>query len=54
MTENITIYPDEEGDFFEINIRKTTKWPFIEIRDGITERIDEKTGKNQWNNSLKF
>lgn len=39
------IYYDVEGDFLEINIGKYTKGYFKDIGEGISERIDEKTGK---------
>jgi len=45
MKGNMNIYYDEEGDFLEINIGEYTEGYFRDIGDGISERIDEKTGK---------
>lgn len=45
MKGNMNIYYDEEGDFLEINIGEYTEGFFRDIGDGISERIDEKTGK---------
>lgn len=41
----MNIYYDEEGDFLEINIGKYTEGYFRDMGKGISERIDEKTGK---------
>ncbi len=45
MEGNMNIYYDEEGDFLEINIGEYTEGYFRDIGEGISERIDEKTGK---------
>lgn len=45
MKGQMQIYYDIEGDFLEINIGKYTKGYFKDIGKGISERIDEKTGK---------
>ncbi len=45
MKGQMQIYYDVEGDFLEINIGKYTKGYFKDIGEGISERIDEKTGK---------
>lgn len=39
------IYYDEEGDFLEINIGEYTEGYFRDVNEGISERIDEKTGE---------
>lgn len=41
----MNIYYDEEGDFLEINMGDFTEGYFRDIGEGISERIDEKTGK---------
>ncbi len=41
----MNIYYDEEGDFLEINIGEYTEGYFRDIGEGISERIDEKTGR---------
>lgn len=45
MKGQMQIYYDEEGDFLEINIGDYTEGYFRDIKEGIAERIDEKTGK---------
>jgi uncharacterized protein YuzE len=45
MKGNMDIYYDEEGDFLEINVNGFTEGYFRDIGEGISERIDEKTGK---------
>ena len=45
MKGNLNIYYDEDGDFLEINIGEYAKGIFKDIGEGISERIDEKTGK---------
>lgn len=45
MKENLYVYYDEEGDFLEINMGEYTEGYFRDIGKGISERIDEKTGK---------
>ena len=45
MKGQMQIYYDEEGDFLEINIGKYTKGYFRDAGNGVSERIDEKTGK---------
>ena len=39
------VYYDEEGDFLEINIGGYTEGYFRDIGEGVSERIDEKTGR---------
>ena len=41
----MNIYYDKEADFLEINIGDYTEGYFRDIGEGISERIDEKTGK---------
>ena len=41
----MSIYYDEEGDFLEINLGNFNNGYFKDIGEGISERIDEKTGK---------
>ncbi|MBI2110769.1 DUF2283 domain-containing protein [Candidatus Woesearchaeota archaeon] len=41
----MNIYYDKEADFLEINIGNYTEGYFRDIGEGISERIDEKTGK---------
>lgn len=41
----MNVYYDEEGDFLEINIGDYTEGYFRDIGEGVSERIDEKTGK---------
>ncbi|MBS3124620.1 DUF2283 domain-containing protein [Candidatus Woesearchaeota archaeon] len=41
----MNIYYDKEADFLEINIGKNRDGYFKDIGEGISERIDEKTGK---------
>ena len=41
----MNLYYDEEGDFLEINVGEFTKGFFRDVGKGISERIDEKTGK---------
>lgn len=45
MKGKMQIYYDEEGDFLEINIGDYSEGYFKDISEGISERIDEKTGK---------
>jgi len=45
MKGNLNIYYDEEADFLEINIGDYTEGYFRDVGEGISERIDEKTGK---------
>ena len=45
MKGNLQIYYDEEGDFLELNLGNYTEGYFRDIKDGIAERIDKKTGK---------
>ncbi|MBI2109691.1 hypothetical protein HYT58_00770 [Candidatus Woesearchaeota archaeon] len=45
MKEKVHIYYDEEGDLFELQLGKPRKGYFRDIGRGISERIDEKTGK---------
>ncbi len=43
MKGNLNIHYDEEGDLLEIQIGKPTLSYYEEIKDGVFERIDEKT-----------
>ncbi len=45
MKENLYIYYDDEGDFLELNVGEYTKGYFRDVGEGVSERIDEKTGK---------
>ncbi len=45
MKGQMQLYYDEEGDFLEINIGKYKEGYFRDVGEGISERIDEKTGK---------
>ena len=45
MKEELNIYYNEEADLLELIIGKTTPAYYEEIKDGVFERIDEKTGK---------
>ena len=45
MKAEMMIHYDEEADFLEINLGKYTEGYFRDIAPGISERIDEKTGK---------
>lgn len=45
MKGNINLYYDEEADFLEINLGKYTRGYFRDIGNGVSERVDEKTGK---------
>ena len=45
MKGQMQLYYDEEGDFLEINIGEYTEGYFRDVGEGISERIDEKTGK---------
>ena len=45
MKGQMQIYYDVEGDFLEINIGKHTEVYFRDISEGVSERVDEKTGK---------
>lgn len=45
MKGNLNIYYDEEADFLEINLGNYKKGYFRDINNGISERVDEKTGK---------
>ena len=45
MKDELNIYYDEETDLLELIIGKTTPAYYEEIKDGVFERIDEKTGK---------
>lgn len=45
MKGEMYIYYDDEGDFLEINMGNYTEGYFRDIGEGISERIDEKTGK---------
>lgn len=45
MKGNMNIYYDEEADFLEINLGKYTRGYFRDIGEGLSERVDEKTGK---------
>ena len=45
MKDELNIYYNEEADLLELIICKTTPAYYEEIKDGVFERIDEKTGK---------
>ncbi len=45
MKGQMQLYFDEEGDFLEINIGEYAEGFFRDVGEGISERIDEKTGK---------
>jgi len=45
MKGQMQLYYDEEGDFLEINIAEFSEGFFRDVGDGISERVDEKTGK---------
>ena len=45
MKGNMNIYYDEEGDFLEIGIDNSGEGYFKDIGEGVSERIDKKTGK---------
>jgi len=45
MKGNLNIYYDEEGDFLEIGMNNFNKGYFRDIGEGVSERIDEKTGE---------
>ena len=41
----MNIYYDEEGDFLEMGIDNSGEGYFKDIGEGVSERIDKKTGK---------
>ncbi len=45
MKSNMNIYYDKEGDFLEIGLEGRRKGYFIDVGEGISKRVDEKTGK---------
>ncbi|MBS3139043.1 DUF2283 domain-containing protein [Candidatus Woesearchaeota archaeon] len=45
MKGELYVYYDEEGDFLELNIGNYTEGYFRDVGEGVSERIDEKTGK---------
>lgn len=45
MKDQLNIYYDNEGDLLEIRMGNPTSAYYEEIKDGVFERIDEKTGK---------
>ncbi len=45
MKGQMQLYFDEEGDFLEINISEYAEGFFRDVGEGISERIDEKSGK---------
>ena len=45
MKGPMNVYYDEEGDFLEINVGEYTEGYFRDVGEGISERVDEKTGK---------
>lgn len=45
MKGQMQLYYDEEGDFLEINIGEFSEGFFRDTGEGVSERIDEKTGK---------
>ena len=44
MKGQMQLYYDEEGDFLEINIGEFSEGFFRDTGDGVSERVDEKTG----------
>jgi len=45
MTDNLKIHYDEEGDFLEVRLDKSTTGFFIDKGNDIFERVDEKTNE---------
>ena len=45
MKGNVNVYYDEEADFLEISIGKYKEGYFQDIGEGISKRIDSKTGR---------
>lgn len=45
MTNELSIYYDEEGDFLELQVGDYTEGYFKNIGDGIFERVDKKTSQ---------
>ena len=45
MKSKMNIYYDEEGDFLEIGLDGRRNGYFVDVGEGISKRIDEKTGK---------
>lgn len=45
MKKDIRVYYDEEGDFLEIGIGKPKKGYFRDIGEGLSEKVEEKSGK---------
>ncbi|MEK6948428.1 MAG: hypothetical protein AABX19_04260 [Nanoarchaeota archaeon] len=45
MKGNMNLYYDNEADYLEINIGEYKKGYFKDVAEGISEIIDEKTGK---------
>lgn len=45
MKKQMYVYYDEEGDFLELQAGDYSDGYFKDIGEGISERIDEKTGK---------
>jgi len=45
MKDNLYVYYDEEGDFLEFNVGDYKGGYFKDVEEGISEWIDEKTGK---------
>ena len=45
MKKELSIYYDEEADFLEIQLDEARTGYFRDIEEGVSERIDEKTGK---------
>lgn len=45
MKGNMNLYYDKEADFLEINLGDYTEGYFEDIGEGVSKRIEEKTGK---------
>ncbi len=45
MKKSLHIYYDKEADFLEISLGKLAHGCFRDVGKGISERVDEKTGK---------
>ena len=45
MKGQMQLYYDEEGDFLVINIGEFSEGFFRDIGEGISERVDDKSGK---------
>ena len=45
MKEHLHVYYDEEGDFLELHVGKFREGSFINLGEGIFQRVDKKTEK---------